>query len=789
MIRAWFGMLLAWRRVALTACFVAILILSAGMARLDVDFNVESFFPRDDGKTLAFNRYIKTFGRDDDLLLVLVKAVAPLSPDFVTALDVLVRQINGLGLAGSDCCEITNGHPLFSDVWSFLDTPYPWLRDDNILRIGPLRERVMANGGRPDATFLDAFVASMSLKGPVLGNFLDPANHTAVLMVKLAPGFADNRGRMEATRTLRAFLGKESGRFPGVESFTVSGMPAARADGMELIQRDQARLLPIAFAVNVIMLVLLFRRGIDVMLVVIQVMLTLAVTLGIMGHLGLKFSIISSVMPVILLTTGSSYGIQILTRLRTLRSTVPDISLVDVFTQMAGPVFLANFTTVVGFFSLYNADMKLINEFAAVTAGGVFIAYIMSVTVFPLLISIAELSPIFSPTPGGRFRDRRTLRMIVLSISRLVTHRPRAIVVLFLAIGMIMLWFAAQTKTRTYVFDDFRPDSLLMKHIRQAEQVCRGVLPMSVVVTSRSGRVVLREKFIAKSAEIAAFLRTLPEVGKVDSPSDLIRDVWLLLTEDPGTAPANGELPPDDASLANIMRLLLANGGKADIGQRLVSDDLSALRVKFRIRDIESNAAAALIDKIRAFIIGLEDEETTVNLTGTTVMIQEAYRNILGNLVVGFLAVIGITILVFAIAFPHIPSVILGFLGNIIPMFGIMALMALNGITFKPSTTTIFGIALGMAVDNTIYFFREYWTFSGRGFSRAGSVRRALLRAGEGILVSSLTLAAGFSVLMSSEFEAQFLIGLLLSFSVGLALMYDLLFVPAGMVLFGPRQS
>jgi predicted RND superfamily exporter protein len=61
-------------------------------------------------------------------------------------------------------------------------------------------------------------------------------------------------------------------------------------------------------------------------------------------------------------------------------------------------------------------------------------------------------------------------------------------------------------------------------------------------------------------------------------------------------------------------------------------------------------------------------------------------------------------------------------------------------------------------------------------------------KAGGAMIQSSTSLFFGFLILMFSAFEGQFLIGLLLSFSVAVALVFDLFFVPAGMCLWGPKS-
>lgn len=761
--RAWFAGLLFHRRKGLIFFLLALIWLFVGMVRLDIDFNVESLFPRDDAKRLSFNEYVSIFGRDDGFLILLCKAERLFDPAFLEGLERFSGELKKLGL--------------FSEVYSLFDAPHAWMKDDMELGIGTVRNWLLLDG-RIDTGKLASMVSSLSLAGPLLGNFLHPGSETAILLLRLSPEFSDNRGRMEATRRLREWLAHTT--VLPCREFTLSGMPAARADGMTMIQEDQRRLLPISLVLTCGILFFFFRRWRDVGLVMAHVLVTLVFTLGGMGHFGLKFSILSSVTPVILVTTGSCYSVQIISRMRSLQAMGRQVSLEDLFASMIGPVFLANFTTVVGFASLFNTSMRLINEFAAITAAGVFSAFLLTFSIFPLLMVTF---------PGSALPDRggvksRGFSRFLLRIGCFVTQRPRWIVFGLLGCGLIAAVAAREVKVRAFVFDDFWPDSPLMRHVRLAENACRGILPMAVMIRAKGNEAVLRLHYMRQAFRVAAFLRGQSQVGKVDSPSDMISQVYGLLASDP----AETGLPPDERTLAEVERLFLVSGG-IDAGIRLVSQDLSTLQVRFRIRDLESAQAAAFIDRVRSFLAGLEDEKTTLRLTGTTVMIQESYRNIFDNLETSFAVVILFTFLVLLFTFRHLPSLNIGFWANLLPMVGVIGLMGVLNISFKPSTIMIFGIALGLAVDNTIYFMKEYWRLSNGNPSRVFLVRRALQKAGGGMIQSSFSLFFGFLVLLFSRFEGQFLIGLLLSFSVMAALVFDLFFVPAGLSLWGPRKT
>jgi len=756
-------------RVTLAIAAVLLFLVGSGLLRLEVDFNVESFFPRDDGYRVSFQRYLNTFGRDDDLIILLCQ------PKLGSTSALLPLR---------DLAAELRSHQAFQQVYSLFDVPVPQLIDGEEFRL-PRLEHLLLASSTIDVERFSTLTASFPAHSPIPHNFYDPASETFILLLRLSAERADNRGRIEVVTWLRHWLSQS--RFTDSFTCTLGGMPVARADGMILIEQDQRRLLPLALLVNLLVLWRLFGSVINVILVMVHVLLTLAVTLGCMGHLDWRFSILSSVVPVILIITSSSYSIHLLSRWRHAQAQQEPPTISCVFAAMFEPVGLATLTTLVGFLSLANANMQLITEFAYLTCLGVIVAFSLSFLLFPALVKVFP-SPTdrrTSAAPAPRESHSRLLSRALTWITRFNRRRPRVILILLLAAGIVSIAVGTGVRVRAYVFDDFSSDSSFMRDIRQTEAVCDGILPMAVTIEPRGTETALRLSYLRQAATIARYLRHQPEVGKVDSPSDMLSDLYAMLLEQPQN---DGTLLPDsDSELGHLIRLLLAQG-TVDPGIRLVSRDLSALQVQFRLHDLESTKAAAFIDRLRDFLATVEQSNSRCALNGTTLMIQEAYRHILSNLTIGFLLVIGFTLLVFLVTFRHTATIAAAFFGNLFPVCLILSLMALREIPFKPSTITVFGIALGLAVDNTIYFLRECWRYLALGFSPGFASRHGLQRAGPGMIISSLTLGSGFLVLLFSDFEAQFLIGLLLSFSVATALIYDLFFVPSAMILFGPKR-
>ncbi|RCK75972.1 MAG: membrane protein [Candidatus Ozemobacter sibiricus] len=610
----------------------------------------------------------------------------------------------------------------------------------------------------------------------------------AVLVLRLAPEWSDHHGRTTAVARLRQALATIP--HPGIDRLSLAGMPVARADGMALIQQDQATLLPLSLLVTLIVLYLILPDWTDVLLVVLTTGFTLVYTFGLMGWLGWKFSILSSVAPVILVTTGTTYSVHPLVRLPR-RGRLPDRErFPETFADLFPALAQCCLTTIVGFASLLPIQITLVHEFVAIVGTGVAIAFIVAMTLLPAMVAglavdggPAAASPAQLPVPRRSRRD--ILRRLLNDFLPQVWRRPRLVLALLGLLMLAGLLAGTHVRVKAYVFDDFWEDSALMQQIRRAEQACLGILPVAVLVEAAPRETVVRHRYLSQAASITAFLRTLPGIGKVDSPTDFIGEVWRLFQEGEGSPPP---FPPDESSLSAIFRFMLSAGNLA-ADQDFLTRDLSTLQIKARLFDLESASAAALLDRIRGALAATADASTTLQLTGTTVMIQETYRQTISSFMQSLGFVIGCTVIVFAWFYRDRTLVGWATAGNLGPLLCTFGFMGWWGIPIKISTITIFGIALGLAVDDTIHFLTVFRQWRARGRTDAEAARRAIVGTARGMVVSSAALFAGFLVLLWSEFEAQYLIGLLLCFNIAIALLFDLAFIPAAVSLWGPASG
>ena len=125
---------------------------------------------------------------------------------------------------------------------------------------------------------------------------------------------------------------------------------------------------------------------------------------------------------------------------------------------------------------------------------------------------------------------------------------------------------------------------------------------------------------------------------------------------------------------------------------------------------------------------------------------------------------------------------------NLLPLILIAGVMGALDIDLKVSTSIIFTIAFGIAVDDTLHFMAKYRILLAQGRHPFWALRRTFLTTGKAIIVTSMLLCSGFATLMLSSFEGTFHIGFLVSLTLLFAVLVDLTLLPV-LLAAGQRKA
>lgn len=176
----------------------------------------------------------------------------------------------------------------------------------------------------------------------------------------------------------------------------------------------------------------------------------------------------------------------------------------------------------------------------------------------------------------------------------------------------------------------------------------------------------------------------------------------------------------------------------------------------------------------------IDQDYYDLTFTGTSVVVSEGTRYLFINLVQSLVfAIISIALLM-AFLFRSFTIILISMIPNIIPLLFTAGIMGYFQIPLKPSTLLVFGIALGITVDNAILFLAKYrQELKQHSWDLNYAILQSLRETGLGIFYTSVILFFGFIMFVFSQFGGTKGLGLLVSITILVGMATNLIILPA----------
>lgn len=556
---------------------------------------------------------------------------------------------------------------------------------------------------------------------------------------------------------------------PGMEVH-VTGVAPMLADFRELTLRDLRRYLWLTPLLICGLLFAVFRSWMGVVLPGAVIGLGVLWTLGVFGLCGGKMSMTTAMMPTVIAVICLSDVIHILSRYH--EEAQRGGSVREVVRRTMAPMtracFLTSLTTAVGFGSLGLARLGALREFGVFAAAGILISYALAVTVTPLWLSVVGLPPrgvrrryAESPLSSGLAKWATNLRR-----GRRRAAWGAALLVCASAAGMTRL--RVETQMSRYL-----PASApSVRAMRFVQSRFAGFGSLDMVVSGPPG--VFREPWALRElARVGRFAESLPEVDRAFSLADIVRLVAAARADGGG---ADG-LPETRGELAETL-LLIGLSERAEALNRVVSSDYAMARVWGRLQSVGTARQLELFDRLQRYADAHLDPRLDFQTTGMARLYALRSAALVDGQIRSFLVTLALIALLMSATLRSVRAGVLSMIPNLIPVAATLGLMGFTGVTLNVSTVMIAGIAVGIAVDDTIHFLFRYSEERGRGRDRDDAVALSVKHAGRAMVATSAVIAGGFSLFSLSSFVPNRDFGRLTAFTMLVALAADLAVLP-----------
>jgi predicted RND superfamily exporter protein len=307
------------------------------------------------------------------------------------------------------------------------------------------------------------------------------------------------------------------------------------------------------------------------------------------------------------------------------------------------------------------------------------------------------------------------------------------------------------------------------------EEKLSGVRPLEVVLVSTEEDHFLEPEMIQKIQRIRNWAALRPEIIRTLSYGDILRESYAILADDPGVRSEKFKNKKQVKGLVTMM-----SQRKPSPLSEWLTEDGKRVRVQFKLRDVGAQATMRFLD-ILEDVIDLElgdDETVSLSFTGEAYTGSRGQAAVVNDLLGSLLVAIVVIFLLLAFFFRSIRLGLLSIPPNLIPLIATMAYMVWREIPLNVSTVIIFSISLGLAVNGTIHVLARFREEVRRGIGREAALVRAARGTGRAIVISCVTLMAGFGVLLLSSFVPVRSFGELIAVTIGGCLVATLIVLP-----------
>lgn len=550
------------------------------------------------------------------------------------------------------------------------------------------------------------------------------------------------------------------------------------------LSKDFSILLLLALVAMLAIFWLSFRSVRAVVLPVIVVVIGAVWSVGFMSMVGYPITVVSVIIPSLILTIGSSYTIHVLSEYyRNIEGGDKDRkqALADAVEHVIRTVIIAALTTMVCFLSLLTTSLQPLQEFGLSISLGIFFCAILALFFLPAVFSLL-------PTPKAHHQERIHNGFLTRAVTKLggwsARHYILITVIFFLLFGGFLFAYP-HIKHQSDYFSYFPSDDRIIADTKFINRHSGGSQTFNITLNAPDGQAsyfldpkVLNnldvfETAVSENFSVAnklSFLGILKSMNKAVSGDSAVPDSRGLIL-----------------LLDRYFRMIPT--GKIALGQgsSVISEDGSSVTIYLKLTDSDSynmlneDGVREFISFIEAELESAFDESMNPNLWGSTILLLDSSWLIKHDQFQSTLLSILLGILITAIVFKSFTYSLLAIIPLLSGMFWYFLTLYVSGIPLDMTTILVTNVTVGVGLDDAVHFILQY-----RNQRRQNDWKKALqdsLRiTGRPIILTTLSLVAGLMMLCFASFKPVIYFGYLVAGTLFSTMIGTMVFIPAAIV-------
>ena len=619
---------------------------------------------------------------------------------------------------------------------------------------------------------LDSLVIELN-KQKFYDGFLNDNNDGALVLIDLDSEIVISKNRDDLVFSIKEISGIYSKKYN--TRIHYSGMPYMRSVQSVSLKKEILLFIFLTLFITSLILYLFFRSFKAMFVSVIVVVLGVIFAFGLIEILNYKITILTALVPPVLIVIGIPNCIFLINKFHNeYRKNNNKIKSLKIMIGKIGNItLLTNVTTATGFAAFLLTNSQSLQEFGLIASINILVIYILSLCLIPIFFSF------FSPPKPNHTKhlDRKWVVSIVDYLIFLVNNKRSAIYTVTIIALLFSIFGLSKMNLTGNLSDDFNKRDALYKDLKYFENKYKGVLPLEILVDTKKKNGLFKSYNLKKIEEFSILLSTYPDFSQPSSYIDFIKYTKQVYYNNDSTY---FNLPNNQEQIF-LTNYISNTSSSLNMRDMLIDSLNQEARISLRIKDLSASEMDEIMLDLEPKISTIFDpDKYNVIITGTTKVLLTGTKFLLNNLFISLFLVIVLISIFMAWMFSSYKMVLISLIPNIIPLLITGAIMGFFGIALKPSTILVFSIAFGISVDDTIHFLAKYRQelISNNGAIR-NSVFASLKETGVSMLYTSVVLFFGFFIFIASDFGGTVALGLLVSITLLIAMLSNLLLLPA----------
>jgi len=733
--------------------------------KMKTDTNPKHMLPDTSDVRVWNDEVDKTFALYEDMIVLgIVNEKGVLNKETLGKVQRITDEILKIkGVASRD----VNSFPTITNVTA----------EKGMLRVAPLMTEV------PKTDKEIGYLRKMLFENPLFINrIISKDEKTTAIYVPLEKG-ADGK---KVADKIRDIIKKEKGD----EKYYVAGDPVARDTFGSDMFKLMAIFAPIAGMVMLAVRYLMFRDLFLSVALMMDAMMSIVWSMGMLIALGFPIHIMSSMAPVFLMAIATD-SIHIFNEFyfRYKEKRDKKAAIIETMRAVGRPVRYTALATAAGFAVLLFMNIIPVKVFGGLVAFGTVMLRVLSFSFIPAMFTFVKEEKLDKTSEGEDISSSKTSQFLK-NLASLGAHKPKTVVLAGAALFVIAVFGISKTVVNNNMVDWFKEKS----DIRVADSVMNGALGGTslgyIVATSQEENFIKTPEAMRYIDGLQRHVEKLSVVGKTTSVVDYVKRINRVLHDDD---PKYDSIPDSKAAIGQYLFLFSMSAKPADMDNVI---DYQAAKANIWLQ-LKTWDAQAMRDVIAAVNEYKKANPMPMDLkpAGTAYFNLVWNEEVLWDMVIGFTIALIVVFVILRFNFHSFRWAFVGYIPLVFTIILIYGVIGFMGKDFDMPISVLSTLSLGMAVDFSIHFisrFKQHLKESSElGVQSPEKLKtlnselitQSLLwtaaRPGKGIMRNAVLFASAFSVMLFAPLTPYITVGAFIVSMMLLSAVLTILYIPA----------